>query len=187
MSHLFNILPTTLSGLRTLQRTPIDDKRGYLERLFCLNELRSVLNGKTIVQINHSLTSQCGTVRGLHFQYPPHTEMKFVSCLRGKVFDVAVDVRQDSPTFLQWYGEILTADNHKTFIISEGFAHGFQTLTEECELLYFHTTAYRADAEGGLNARDPNLGIQWPLPITNQSPRDLAHPMLSTDFIGVTP
>ena len=105
--------------------------------------------------------------------------------MRGKVFDVAVDIRRDSPTFLKWHGEILTADNHKTIVIPEGFAHGFQTLTDNCEMLYFHTAAFQPDAEGGLNAKDPKLAIQWPLPITEQSPRDLTHPLLTTDFTGV--
>ncbi len=186
MSDHFDILSTPISGLHILRRKLIGDNRGYLERLFCLNELHSVINGKTIVQVNHTLTTQRGTVRGMHFQSPPHAEIKFVTCLRGKIFDVAVDVRHDSPTFLKWHGEILTADNHKTIVIPEGFAHGFQTLTEECELLYFHTSAYQADAEGGLNARDPKLAIQWPLPISKQSPRDLAHPALTTDFTEIT-
>ena len=108
----------------------------------------------------------------MHFQHPPHAETKFISCLTGEVFDVAVDLRRGSPTFLLWHAEILSADNHKTFIIPEGFAHGFQTLTKDCEILYLHTTAYRADAEGGLNASDPRLGIQWPLSIAEQSARD---------------
>lgn len=185
MSSHFNILPTPLEGVNILQRTPIGDKRGYLERLFCLNELHAVINDKSIVQINHTLTTQCGTVRGMHFQRPPYAEMKIITCLCGEVFDVAVDLRHGSPTFLQWHGETLTADNHKSFVIAEGFAHGFQALTEKCELLYFHTNAYQADAEGGLNAQDPMLSIRWPRSITRQSPRDLAHPFLTTDFTGV--
>jgi len=124
-------------------------------------------------------------VRGMHFQYPPHAEVKIVSCLRGEVFDVAVDLRQSSPTFLEWHGEIIAADNHKSVVIPEGFAHGFQTLGEECELLYFHTASYQADSEGGLNVQDKKLAIQWPLPITGQSPRDLAQPMIDDDFAGV--
>jgi dTDP-4-dehydrorhamnose 3,5-epimerase len=122
----------------------------------------------------------------MHFQHPPHAETKFVSCLRGEVFDVAVDLRQGSPTFLHWHAEILTADNHKTLVIPEGCAHGFQTLTKDCEMLYLHTNAYRADAEGGLNAIDTRLAILWPLPITEQSERDSTHPFVSEDFCGVT-
>ena len=185
MTNSFEIFPTPIIGLNVLQRKPLGDDRGYLERLFCLDELQSVIGGRTIVQINHTLTVKCGTVRGMHFQHPPYAEVKLVSCLRGKVFDVAVDIRRDSPTFLKWHGEILTADNHKTIVIPEGFAHGFQTLTDDCEMLYFHTAAFQPDAEGGLNAKDPKLAIQWPLPITEQSPRDLAHSILTADFTGV--
>lgn len=185
MNTLFEISATPLAGLMLLQRKPIGDNRGYLERIFCANELQEIIDEKAIVQINHTLTARRGSVRGMHFQTPPHAELKIVSCLVGEVFDVVVDIRGDSPTFLQWYGEILSAENHKTFAIPEGFAHGFQTLTVECEMIYFHTAAYHSEAEGGLNAQDPRLAIQWPLPITEQSPRDLALPMLTTDFTGV--
>jgi dTDP-4-dehydrorhamnose 3,5-epimerase len=107
--------------------------------------------------------------------------MKLVSCLRGEVFDVAVDRRQDSPTFLQWHAERLSADNHKTLAIPEGFAHGFQTLTADCELLYLHTAAYEPDAEDGLNALDPGLAIDWPLPISDRSVRDQALPAIDPE------
>jgi len=187
MSSRFDILDAPLSGLRILQRKLIGDSRGYLERLFCSDELQALVPGKHIAQINHTLTASRGTVRGLHFQHPPHAETKFVSCLRGEVFDVAVDLRHNSPTFLHWHAELLSADNHKTLVIPEGFAHGFQTLTDDCEMLYFHTAAYQPGAEGGLNARDPRLAIQWPLPVAGLSPRDAAHPLLGDDFTGVVP
>lgn len=185
MSASLDIVSTPLAGLYVLQRQPLIDRRGYFERLFCADELGNILPGRTIVQINHTLTTRCGVVRGMHFQYPPHAELKIVSCLRGEVFDVAVDIRQGSSTFLESYSEIITADNHKSIVIPEGFAHGFQTLNEECELLYFHTASYQADSEGGLNVQDKKLAIQWPLSITGQSPRDLAQPMIDDDFAGV--
>ncbi len=185
MSTRFDILDTPLSGLRVLQRKPVGDSRGYLERLFCSEELQALAPGKHIEQINHTLTASRGTVRGLHFQRSPHAEIKFVSCLRGEVFDVAVDLRHNSPTFLCWHAEVLSADNHKTLVIPEGFAHGFQTLTDDCEMLYFHTAAYQPRAEGGLNPQDPRLAIQWPLPVAGLSPRDAAHPLLGDDFTGV--
>ena len=185
MNSSFDILDTPLQGLKVIERKPIGDHRGYLERLFCAEEMQSLIHGKGIVQINHTLTARRGTVRGLHFQYPPHAEIKLVSCLHGEVFDVAVDLRQGSPTFLQWHAEILSAGNHKTLLIPEGFAHGFQTLTGECELLYFHTAAYRPSAEGGLNVRDPRLDIGWPVPVLELSSRDAAHPPLTDAFIGV--
>ena len=185
MSAAFDLLETPLKGLTLVQRKPIGDSRGYLERLFCQTDLAEVLKGKTIVQINQTLTQNTGTVRGMHFQHPPHAETKFVVCLRGEVFDVAVDVRAGSPTFLHWHAEILSATNHRTFVIPEGFAHGFQTLTDDCEMLYFHTSAYQASAETALNAADPRLAIQWPLPITEQSERDRAHPMIKPHFRGI--
>jgi dTDP-4-dehydrorhamnose 3,5-epimerase len=185
MSTRFDILDTPFSGLRVLQRKPIGDSRGYLERLFCSEELQTLAPGKPIAQINHTLTASRGTLRGMHFQRPPHAETKFVSCLRGEVFDVAVDLRHNSPTFLRWHAEVLSADNHKTLVIPEGFAHGFQTLADDCEMLYFHTAAYQNSAEGGLNAQDPQLAIAWPLPVAGLSPRDATHPFLGKDFTGV--
>lgn len=186
MNKRFELIPTPISGLHIVQRKPIVDNRGHLERLFCADELRGILDHKNIAQINHTLTVKCGTVRGLHFQYPPHSEIKLVTCLRGKVFDVAVDLRKNSPTFLHWHSEILSDSNNKTFLIPEGFAHGFQSLCENCEMLYFHTKAYYPHSEGGLNAKDPILDIHWPLSISDQSPRDMAHPILTPDFTGVT-
>lgn len=187
MSGRFEIGATPLGGLRVLQRKPHGDDRGYLERLFCDQELAALLAGRGIAQINHTLTAQRGTVRGLHFQHPPHAETKFISCLRGEVFDVAVDIRDHSPTFLHWHAERLSAGNHRTLVIPEGFAHGFQTLTDDCEMLYFHTARYHPEAEAGLRADDPRLGIRWPLPVTGLSPRDAGHPLLGPGFSGVTP
>lgn len=185
MSKRFDLLDMPLKGLKLIQRKPIRDNRGYLERLFCAEELKSLIPGKDILQINHTLTVKHGTVRGMHFQQPPHAEIKFVSCLRGEVFDVAVDLRRDSPTLLHWHAEVLSADNHKTLMIPEGFAHGFQTLTEDCEMLYFHTAVYQPGAESGLNAKDSRLNIRWPQTITDLSPRDAAHLLVTKDFIGV--
>jgi dTDP-4-dehydrorhamnose 3,5-epimerase len=185
VSSRFDIQATPLSGLNVIVRKPLGDSRGYLERMFCEDELQDIFGGRRIVQINHTLTQAKGTVRGMHFQYAPHSEMKFVSCLRGAVYDVAVDLRKDSPTFLKWHAELLSADNHKTFAIPEGFAHGFQTLTDDCEMLYLHTAAYAPDAEAGLNPQDTMLAITWPLPITEISARDMAHVPITADFEGV--
>ena len=185
MKSLYDIVDTPINGLRVMKRNPICDNRGYLERLFCAEGLQTLASGNSIAQINHTLTVRCGTVRGMHFQLPPYAETKFVSCIRGEVFDVAVDLRQNSPTFLHWHSEVLNANNHKTFIIPEGFAHGFQTLTDDCEMLYFHTNAYHPEAEGGLNIQDPLLNIQWPLPLAGLSPRDAALSLLTPDFTGL--
>ncbi|MFA5158885.1 MAG: dTDP-4-dehydrorhamnose 3,5-epimerase family protein [Candidatus Omnitrophota bacterium] len=185
MTSRFDILETPIPALKLIQRKPHKDVRGYLERLFCLEELQPLVLNKNITQINHTLTARKGTVRGLHFQNPPHAETKFISCLRGKVFDVAVDVRHSSPTFLKWHAEILSAKNHKTLAIPEGFAHGFQALTANCEMLYFHTANYHPESEKGLHAQDPRLAIKWPLTITELSERDSAYPMIGPDFTGV--
>ena len=185
MSDRFDILDPPLEGVRILQRKPLRDARGYLERMYCAQELGSVLSGRAIVQINHTLTARRGTVRGMHYQQPPHAEMKFVCCIRGEVFDVAVDLRRGSPTFLRWHAETLSERNHRTLLIPEGFAHGFQSLTDDCEMLYFHTAAYVPDAERGLNPQDPRLALAWPLAISDLSERDGGHPMIGDDFSGV--
>ena len=140
---------------------------------------------KPIAQINHTLTRKIGAVRGLHFQQPPHAEIKLVSCLRGEIFDVAVDIRKGSPTFLQWYGEIISAANRKSMLIPEGYAHGFQTLTDDCELIYLHTAAFHPEAEGALNVADPRLNITWPLQIDDLSERDRTCPFINQSFQGV--
>ena len=185
MSRRIDIVETRFEGLSVLQRHIIGDCRGYLERLFCADELAECLSEKRIKQINHTLTKESHTVRGMHFQYPPHAEVKIVSCLRGEVFDVAVDLRPDSATFLHWHAEVLSAHNHRSLVIPEGFAHGFQTLSDECELIYFHTASYAAGAEGALNPLDPRLAIKWPAPVRGLSDRDAGHPYLDGSFLGV--
>jgi dTDP-4-dehydrorhamnose 3,5-epimerase len=121
----------------------------------------------------------------MHYQHPPHMEMKLVSCLRGEVWDVVVDIRADSKTFLQWYEVRLSAENQKALLIPEGFAHGFQSLTEEVEMLYCHSSPHAPAAERGINPRDERLGIAWPLPIAELSPRDAGLPMTGPTFDGV--
>lgn len=185
MSSGFEIFDTPLHPLKLIQRHPIGDHRGYFERMFCGEQLHSLTSGKRIAQINHTLTVKRGTVRGLHFQYPPHAETKIVSCMRGEVFDVAVDLRQGSSTFLEWHAEILSAENHRTMLIPEGFAHGFQTLTEDCELLYIHTASYEPGAQGGLNAQDSRLAIRWPEAVTELSSRDVSLPLLTESFLAI--
>jgi dTDP-4-dehydrorhamnose 3,5-epimerase len=186
MSSRFDIQTTSLSDLHVVVRKPLGDSRGYLERMFCIEELECIFDTRRISQVNHTLTQIRGTVRGLHFQNTPYAEMKVVSCLRGSVFDVAVDVRKDSPTFLHWHAELLTGENHKSLVIPEGFAHGFQTLTDNCEMLYLHTAVYVPSAEAGLNPQDSKLSILWPLPIAEISLRDAGHLPISDGFEGVT-
>lgn len=182
----FSIEDKPLPDLKLLTRKRLGDQRGYLERMFCRDEMAELLAGRMIAQINHTYTASKGTVRGLHFQYPPHAEMKLVSCLRGTVFDVAVDLRKRSPTFLSWHAELLSDDNEATFVIPEGFAHGFQTLSDNCEMLYLHTAAHAPASEAGLNPKDSSLGIKWPLAITDISDRDRAHSPISNGFEGIS-
>ncbi len=185
MNGRFEHWETAIAGLKCLRRKLIGDSRGYLERLFCAEELHGFIEGRAIAQINHTLTERRGTVRGMHFQYPPYGEVKFVSCLRGEVFDVAVDLRRHSPTFLHWHAEILSEHNYRTLVIPEGFAHGFQSLTDHCEMLYFHTAPYHPESEGALNALDPRLAIVWPLKAVELSVRDREHVMLNSNFEGI--
>jgi dTDP-4-dehydrorhamnose 3,5-epimerase len=175
-----------IAGLKAVTRQPLGDRRGFLSRLFCAEDLKEVGWDKSIAQINHTYTAQAGTVRGLHYQNPPHAEMKLVTCIRGQVWDVAVDLRANSSTFLAWQGAVLSADNNVAFLIPEGCAHGFQALTDEVELIYCHSAAYNATAEGGLNPQDPRLAIEWPQEITEISQRDQNHPLLNASFLGLT-
>lgn len=178
----FITTPTPLLGLTRIERQPLTDIRGFLARLFCAQELAGVGWSGPIAQINHTHTANRGTVRGLHYQRPPVAEAKLVSCLRGAVWDVAVDLRANSPTFLHWYAEELSAHNHAALLIPPGFAHGFQVLEEGTELLYLHSMPYAPGYEGALNVCDPRLAIAWPLPVEGLSPRDSAHPMLPIDL-----
>ena len=122
----------------------------------------------------------------MHFQKKPHAEMKLIRCLKGRVWDVAVDLRANSPTFLKWHAEELTAENAKLLVIPEGCAHGFQVLEAESQLLYLHTSFYTPEAEGGVIYNDSQLAISWPLSITDLSERDMLLPSISPDSTGLT-
>lgn len=174
-----DIIPTQISALMVVETKLIYDERGSFARLFCDDELKDVLGGKPIRQINQSVTKTKGAIRGLHFQKPPFSEIKCVRCLRGRVFDVAVDLRENSETFLHWHGEVLSEDNARMMVIPEGFAHGFQTLEDDCELLYCHSQRYHPEAEDGLYYADPTLEIDWPLPPGMVSQRDQGFPMIA--------
>ncbi len=176
---------TALAGVFVVETAPVSDHRGGFARLYCERELASVMNGRRIVQVNHSRSAVIGTVRGMHFQYSPHAEMKLVCCLKGRVWDVAVDLRAGSPTFLQWHAEELAPDNARALVMPEGCAHGFQLLESDSELLYLHTAFYAPDAEGGVSCSDTRLGINWPLKIADLSRRDSSYPPITPDFLGI--
>jgi dTDP-4-dehydrorhamnose 3,5-epimerase len=177
--------PVPLSGAYTVAPEVRTDQRGAFYRFFCKEEFGHIGHKAEWLQLNHSFTIKTGTVRGMHFQLPPHTEIKLVRCIAGRVFDVIVDIRSGSPTFLQWFGAELSAENRLMMYIPEGFAHGFQTLTPDCELIYHHSACYVAGSEGGLRWDDPALGIQWPLPLALISDRDRQHPLLTPRFTGI--
>lgn len=181
----FEIDALPLLGLKKVTRKRLSDDRGYLERLFCIDELTSAGWYKPIVQINHTHTAKQGTVRGMHYQEQPYAETKLVTCIQGAVWDVAIDLRKHSPTFLKWHAEELSAENRVALLIPTGFAHGFQTLTDHVTMLYCHDAPYHSPAEKGLHPLDPMLKIHWPQPIKAISDRDIRHPLISSTQSGV--
>ena len=180
-----NLVETSILGIWSIESTAFQDNRGAFSRIFCAREAQAVLGPRAIVQINLSMTHSVGAVRGLHYQYSPHAEMKIVRCLKGRVFDVAIDLRQGSSTFLKWTAVELTPENRLALVIPEGCAHGFQVLEEDSELLYLHTSFYTPNAEGAVRFDDPIVGVNWPLEPTDLSTRDLSHPHLEENFKGI--
>ena len=185
MGARLSIAATPLAGVVSVATARLQDERGSFARLFCGDELGEVLQGRTIAQVNQTRTRVVGTVRGLHFQRAPHAEMKFVRCVRGRVWDVALDLRAGSPTFWHWHAQELSADNALMLVLPEGCAHGFQCLEPDSELLYLHTAAFAPGAEGGVHCQEARAGIRWPLPVTGLSPRDASFPPLPPDFAGL--
>jgi len=180
------IHPFLIDGAYIVQASYFEDKRGFLKRLYAETDLKNVIGDRKIVSINLTKTIHKGTVRGLHFQRPPHAEVKMVRCLNGQVLDVIVDVRVSSSTYLKWESIKLSSETNNMIIIPEGVAHGFQTLEDNCEVLYFHTASYSKESEGGLRHDDPALNIEWPVPVTTLSDRDKNHPLIdSKAFKGI--
>ena len=171
MKERFIIKELEIDGLAYIKRNPIKDSRGYLERLFCINEL-SVWGNRSIKQINRTYTKEKGTIRGLHFQRPPHAECKYITCLSGSVFDVAIDLRTNSATYGEWFGVNLDAKENNGLLIPEGFAHGFQTLNENVEMLYLHSEKHSPKSESGINPLDNLINIKWPLNLKAISKKD---------------
>ena len=178
---------TPLSGLFEIDQPAVGDARGRFTRLFCEQAFAPICPHLHFTQINWSHTKGRGSLRGLHYQKPPAAEAKLIRCLRGRVYDVAVDVRADSHTFLRWHAVELAEDNNRAFFLPEGFAHGFQALTDEAQLLYLHTAPWAPDCEAGLRYDDPLLAIAWPLPVAQVSARDQAHPLIAPGFAGIRP
>jgi dTDP-4-dehydrorhamnose 3,5-epimerase len=171
--------PLGLAGAFAVDLDRREDARGFFARLFCEQEFADHALATTWMQCNTSFSHAEGTLRGLHFQRPPMAEAKLVKCLHGAIFDVMVDLRLKSPTFGRWASLVLSAENRTMAYVPPGFAHGFQTLVPETELLYFHSQAYSPAHEGGLLYDDRELNIPWPLPVADLSPRDAVHPVLA--------
>jgi dTDP-4-dehydrorhamnose 3,5-epimerase len=176
---------TILKGSYEIELTPHADSRGWFARTYCVKEFAQIGHNLPWVQLNHSFTSQKGTLRGMHFQHPPFAEIKMLRCIAGAIYDVIIDLRKDSDTFLKWFGIHLSAENKKMLYIPAGFAHGFQTMQDNTELMYHHTEFYTPSAEAGIRYDDPRINIKWPLPVTELSGRDASHTFIDSTFKGI--
>lgn len=185
MGNKLVIENTKFEGLYIVNPVVHQDERGAFFRVFCEDEFSSLLNGETIKQINHSITDKKGTVRGLHFQYTPDSEIKIVKCIKGKIIDIVVDIRKSSKTFLQVFSIELSSKNKKMLYIPKGFAHGFQTLEDNTELIYLHSNIYTPNNEGSLHIKDPLLNINFPLDIINLSKKDNEQKFIDSNFKGI--
>jgi dTDP-4-dehydrorhamnose 3,5-epimerase len=177
--------PTSLNKSYIIELSPSNDSRGWFARTYCKKEFQQIGHNKEWVQLNHSATFKKGSIRGMHYQLRPFREIKMVRCIAGSIYDVIIDLRKNSPTFLQWFGTELSAKNKRMLYIPEGFAHGFQTLSNDSELIYHHTEFYNPKAEAGVKYNDPVVNIQWPLAITEISERDNNHRYLDKNFKGI--
>lgn len=175
---------TPLKGAYIIETKPFTDDRGLFARTFCKNEFQQIGHTKEFVQFNHSVTTHKGSIRGMHYQLPPFSEIKLIRCIRGKVFDVIIDIRQGSPTFLKHFSIELSEDNRLSLYIPEGFAHGFQTLEDNAQLIYHHTSFYQPGYEGGIRFSDSEVGINWPLQVTRISEKDSNYEFLN-NFKGI--
>ncbi|QHL90234.1 dTDP-4-keto-6-deoxy-D-glucose epimerase [Sphingomonas changnyeongensis] len=176
---------TPIAGVKTIDRQLFRDERGHFGRLFCAETLAEAGWPGPVVQINESWTSRRGSLRGMHYQIPPHAESKLVTCIRGAVMDVAVDLRHGSPTLLGWHAETLSAENGRALLLPPGCAHGFQALTDDVLLVYCHSAPYVPAADAGVQPLDPRIGIRWPVPIADLSERDRNLPSLPANYLGV--
>ena len=180
---IFN--PLSLHGAFTIDVQPFQDNRGFFTRTFCEREFAEHKLEQHFVQANHSGSPGKGVIRGMHFQHAPFCEVKLVKCIAGAIFDVIVDIRAGSPTFLQWVGVELSAENKRMMYVPKGFAHGFQSLSEYSEITYMVSAFYNKEMEGGLKYDDPAINIEWPLPVSLVSDKDLNILLLDVDFKGI--
>ena len=171
--------PTNLADAYLIQLETITDDRGFFARAWCVEEFAAHGLDTALVQCNLSFNKQQGTVRGMHYQMMPFAETKVVRCIRGALYDVIIDLRPTSPTYLQWLGVTLSAENRTALYVPQGFAHGFQTLTDETEVFYQMSAFYAPEYARGVRLNDPHFGIAWPLPVTVMSGKDQSYP----DFV----
>jgi dTDP-4-dehydrorhamnose 3,5-epimerase len=177
----FDVSETSITGVYVLRRLPFTDDRGTFERLFDRSELRDLLSGE-IAQVNLSTSTQAGAIRGLHLQLTPHDETKVIACIRGRIFDVAVDLRADSAAFGKHVSLELDDQDPVSLLIPPGVAHGFQALVPQTSVLYASTSPYRPDFETGVRPFDPDIDIKWPLPCTSMSAKDRSWPATLDTF-----
>ncbi|KAB8142425.1 dTDP-4-dehydrorhamnose 3,5-epimerase [Chloroflexia bacterium SDU3-3] len=168
--------PTELKDAYVIDLKKFEDKRGFFAHAFSHAEFEQQGLNPNVVDINFSYNRLRGTLRGMHFQRDPYAQVKTVRCVRGAIYDVIIDLRPESPTFKRWVGVELTADNHRALYVPEGFAHGFQTLEDNSDVMYLVSQVYAPSAEGGVRYDDAAFGITWPLPIEMMNDRDLAWP-----------
>jgi dTDP-4-dehydrorhamnose 3,5-epimerase len=179
-------IKTPILDLFVIQLDVFEDERGFFARSFCKNEFKKIGFEKEFVQINHSFNRNKGTIRGMHFQRPPHTETKLIRCIEGSVYDVVVDLRKSSPTYLNHFGVELSAKNLKSILIPDGLAHGFQTLEDNSALIYHHSNFYSPNSEDGVRYNDSSLNISWKLPPINISNKDLSYPLINQNFESIS-
>jgi dTDP-4-dehydrorhamnose 3,5-epimerase len=173
---------TPLKGAYIIELDKKTDERGFFARSFCINEFSEKNLDKNIVQINNSFSEHKGTLRGMHYQLSPKAETKIIRCINGSFYDVIIDLRPDSLTFKQWHGEIISAENRKTFYVPKGFAHGFLTLEPNTEAFYLVTEFYDQPCERGIRWDDPEFSIQWPFIPMVISVKDKAHPLFDVNY-----
>lgn len=175
---------TPLSGAFLLDPEPIEDQRGFFARVWCTDEFRKRGLDSGLAQVSISFNRLRGTVRGMHYQAPPHEETKVIRCTAGAIYDVIIDLRQGSPTFGKWCATELTVENRRLLYVPKGCAHGFQSLEDNTEVQYMISVAYQSEAPRGVRWDDPAFGIQWPLPVQSVAERDLSFPPFPSLHVG---
>jgi dTDP-4-dehydrorhamnose 3,5-epimerase len=180
----FNFQDLELKEVKLIKRNPKIDSRGFFSRIFCSEQHSNLGFSKSIQQINHSFSLKKGTIRGMHYQLTPHADTKLINIIHGEILNVVIDLRIQSTSYLKWCSVKLSENENNALLIPEGFAQGFQTLSDNVELIYCHTEKYFKDFDRGLNPFDPALSINWPLPVTEISDRDKNQHLIDKRFKG---